>query len=91
MSKTYEVFGPRQDPSSFYSAVIPKFIYSLLKNKPPTIFGDGEQSRDFTYISKVVQADVLACSAPGVGDVKHSLADIEKAKKRLFIGNRNLQ
>ena len=118
----FNVFGPRQDPTSFYSAVIPKFISALLKDKPPTIYGDGEQSRDFTYIDNVVAANLLACKAKGVGgqlfniacgksftlnqlyedlqeligtnievnyeaprigDVKHSLADISKAKKML--------
>jgi UDP-glucose 4-epimerase len=118
----FNVFGPRQDPTSFYSAVIPKFITSLLRNEKPTIFGDGEQSRDFTYIDNVVHANILACKAPNidgemfniacgesitlnelleslkeilqkdiqpvyederVGDVKHSLADITKAKKKM--------
>lgn len=118
----FNVFGPRQDPTSFYSAVIPKFISSLMKNEAPIIYGDGEQSRDFTYIDNVVNGNLLACKAEGVGghmfnlacgesftlnqlfkdlqdimetsiepvyeearvgDVKHSLADIEKAKKQL--------
>jgi nucleoside-diphosphate-sugar epimerase len=56
----FNIFGPRQDPTSQYSAVIPKFIYLLQQKKPPTIFGDGEQTRDFTYISNVVQANLLA-------------------------------
>jgi nucleoside-diphosphate-sugar epimerase len=63
----FNVFGPRQDPTSFYSAVIPKFITALLKNESPTIFGDGEQSRDFTYIDNVVAANLLACKANEVG------------------------
>jgi nucleoside-diphosphate-sugar epimerase len=63
----FNVFGPRQDPTSFYSAVIPKFISALLKNESPTIFGDGEQSRDFTYIDNVVSANLLACKAEGAG------------------------
>ena len=118
----FNVFGPRQDPTSFYSAVIPKFISALLKNEAPTIFGDGEQSRDFTYIDNIVSANLLACKvegvggqlfniacgesftlnqlflnlqdimgtsikpiyeAPRVGDIKHSLADINKAKTLL--------
>ena len=118
----FNVFGPRQDPTSFYSAVIPKFITALLRNEQPTIFGDGEQSRDFTYIDNVVHANLLACKAPDIagemfniacgesitlnqlldslkeilakdiqptyederaGDVKHSLADINKAKKKM--------
>ena len=59
----FNIFGPRQDPNSVYSAVIPKFIDALLQGSPPTIFGDGEQSRDFTYIENVVQANLLAMSA----------------------------
>jgi UDP-glucose 4-epimerase len=59
----FNIFGPRQDPNSVYSAVIPKFIDALLQSCPPTIFGDGEQSRDFTYIENVVQANLLAMSA----------------------------
>jgi len=58
----FNIFGPKQDPNSLYSAVIPKFIDALLKGSPPTIFGDGEQSRDFTYIENVVQANLLAMS-----------------------------
>jgi nucleoside-diphosphate-sugar epimerase len=118
----FNVFGPRQDPTSFYSAVIPKFITALLEDEQPTIYGDGEQSRDFTHIDNVVHANLLACKAPNIGgemfniacgesitlnelleslkkilqkdiqpvyederigDVKHSLADITKAKKKL--------
>jgi nucleoside-diphosphate-sugar epimerase len=115
----FNVFGPHQDPHSEYSAVIPKFITRLLANQPITIHGDGEQSRDFTFIDNVVEANFLALQAPdapgkmcnigcgeritlnrlvmlleqqlGVsakvihappkpGDVRHSLADIERAK-----------
>ena len=115
----FNVFGPEQDPHSEYSAVIPKFITRLLANQPITIFGDGEQSRDFAYIDNVVEANLLALKAPdaagrmcnigcgeritlnqlvaflekqlGVkaqvsyappktGDVRHSLADISRAK-----------
>jgi nucleoside-diphosphate-sugar epimerase len=60
----FNVFGPRQDPTSQYAAVIPKFITALLKQQPPTIFGDGEQSRDFTYIKNVVWANIRAATAP---------------------------
>jgi len=59
----FNVFGKRQDPTSHYSAVIPKFISALLENRPPTIHGDGEQSRDFTFIDNVVNANLLACKA----------------------------
>jgi len=59
----FNIFGPKQDPNSLYSAVIPRFIDALLQGRPPIIFGDGKQSRDFTYIENVVQANLLAMSA----------------------------
>jgi UDP-glucose 4-epimerase len=59
----FNVFGPRQDPSSPYSGVLAKFITQMLRGDPPTIYGDGEQSRDFTYIDNVVSANLLACEA----------------------------
>lgn len=58
----FNVFGPRQDPSSQYSAVIPKFIKSILNDEQPVIYGDGEQSRDFTYVSNVVDANILSAT-----------------------------
>lgn len=113
----FNVFGPRQDPESQYAAVIPKFITAIMNDEAPVIFGDGEQSRDFTFVKNVVQANILACETdmqgvynvacgrrttinemvkmmgelmgkevnpeytdPRVGDVKHSLADIDKIK-----------
>lgn len=118
----FNVFGPRQNPDSQYSAVIPKFLKLLLNNQPPTIYGDGTQSRDFTYVDNNIEANLLACTADNVagkvyniacgtnftllelvqnlnqilgkniqplhaekrsGDVLHSLADIQKAKKEL--------
>ncbi|OQX89137.1 MAG: LPS biosynthesis protein WbpP [candidate division Zixibacteria bacterium 4484_93] len=118
----FNIFGPNQDPTSQYSAVVPKFITSILQDKPVTIFGDGEQSRDFTFVDNVVSANILAAKADSIsgeviniasgvettvnelietietivgkkakrvylaeraGDVKHSLADISKAKKLL--------
>lgn len=60
----FNVFGPRQDPSSPYSGVLAKFITLMLKGDRPTMFGDGEQSRDFTYIDNTVEANLLACQAP---------------------------
>jgi len=60
----FNVFGPRQDPSSPYSGVLAKFITQMLRGEQPTIFGDGEQSRDFTYIDNVVDANLRACTAP---------------------------
>jgi UDP-glucose 4-epimerase len=120
----FNIFGPRQDPSSPYSGVLAKFITLMLRGEQPAIFGDGEQSRDFTYIDNAVDANLLACSAPAAraagqmfniatgrritlkqafealqgltsypgqpkygpergGDIKHSLADISKAKAAL--------
>ena len=60
----FNVFGPRQDPSSPYSGVLAKFITVMLRGEQPTIFGDGEQSRDFTFIDNVVEGNLLACKAP---------------------------
>ncbi len=60
----FNVFGPRQDPRSQYAAVIPNFITALMRGERPTIYGDGEQSRDFTYVQNVVEANVLAAGAP---------------------------
>jgi len=60
----FNVFGPRQDPTSPYSGVLAKFITQMLQGEQPTIFGDGQQSRDFTYVDNVVSANLRACSAP---------------------------
>lgn len=118
----FNVFGPRQDPTSQYSAVIPKFIRLIMADKEPVIYGDGSQSRDFTFVENNVWANIQACTAPKAageviniacgerytlielvqmineilgkniepkfetdraGDVKHSLAGIEKAKDLL--------
>jgi UDP-glucose 4-epimerase len=119
----FNVFGPRQDPHSPYSAVISRFIDAALRRNRPIVYGDGEQSRDFTYVDNVVEANLLACLAEGVdgmvfnvgtggrhtlndllssisaivghqvepeyaharvGDVRHSQAGIEKARR--FLG-----
>ena len=118
----FNVFGPGQDPQSQYAAVIPNFIVAALEGRSPLIHGDGEQSRDFTYVDNAVDANLLAASAPGAageafnvacgerttlnaivariadlcgheveavhdearpGDVRHSLADIGKAREIL--------
>jgi nucleoside-diphosphate-sugar epimerase len=119
----FNVFGPRQDPTSEYSAVIPKFITAIKAGTRPTIYGDGEQTRDFSYIANIVHANLMACEAGAdahggafniacgerislnelvailasfagrkvepiyaphrPGDIKHSLAGIEKAKRLL--------
>lgn len=63
----FNVFGPRQNPYSQYAAVIPKFIIALLNNSPPTVYGDGEQSRDFTFVRHVVEANVRACESSKTG------------------------
>ncbi len=60
----FNIFGPRQDPSSPYSGVLAKFITQMLRGEQPSIFGDGEQSRDFTFIDNAVDANLLACKAP---------------------------
>ncbi|MCL4111398.1 UNVERIFIED_CONTAM: hypothetical protein GTU68_032306, partial [Idotea baltica] len=62
----FNVFGPRQDPASQYSAVIPLLISTLLNDRQPVIYGDGHQSRDFTYVDNVVKANILAATAEGV-------------------------
>jgi UDP-glucose 4-epimerase len=69
----FNVFGPRQHPTSQYAAVIPKFVRAMLQGESPVIFGDGKQSRDFTHIDNVVSANLLACKAPA-----------EKASGRAF-------
>ena len=59
----FNVFGPHQDPTSQYAAAIPAFVTAILKDEQPTVFGDGEQSRDFTYVDNVVEANLLAAKA----------------------------
>ena len=63
----FNVFGPRQDPTSQYAAVVPRFIRAIADGEPVTIYGDGEQSRDFTFVDNVVSANLLAADAPQVG------------------------
>jgi len=90
----FNVFGPKQDPNSEYSAVIPIFIKSILNNKPPTIYGDGKQSRDFTYVDNVVNANILAMHSNVSGEViniacgeKTSLNDLLKYINQLLSKN----
>jgi len=88
----FNVFGPRQDPDSPYAAVIPKFIQWILRGEPPRVFGDGLQSRDFTHVSNVVEANLLALTSPGApGRVlnvangeAHSLLDLVDKLKLLL-------
>jgi nucleoside-diphosphate-sugar epimerase len=69
----FNVFGPRQDPQSQYAAVIPKFVTRMLNGKPPLVYGDGLQTRDFTYVANVVEANLLACqSEEAVGQVMNA-------------------
>lgn len=70
----FNIFGPGQDPESQYAAVIPKFITALLAGKPPVIYGDGEQSRDFTYVGDCVDANILSCKAEGVSGSAFNIA-----------------
>ena len=65
----FNVFGPRQDPEGDYAAVIPKFVGLMLSGERPVIYGDGEQSRDFTYIENVIEANVLAAEGDASGEV----------------------
>lgn len=70
----FNVFGPRQDASAQYSGVLAKFIPAVLEGRRPVIYGDGLQSRDFTYVQNVVDANLLACTAPGVGGEAFNVA-----------------
>ncbi len=70
----FNVFGPRQDPNSPYSAVIPLFVAALLDGRRPKIFGDGSQSRDFTFVGNVVEANIRASEAPGVSGNVYNVA-----------------
>jgi UDP-glucose 4-epimerase len=63
----FNIYGPRQDPASDYAAVIPKFITSILRDEQPTIYGDGRQTRDFTFVKDAVQANVIAAESEGAG------------------------
>ena len=67
----FNIFGPRQDPTSPYSGVLAKFITQMLKGEQPTIFGDGKQSRDFTYVENVVNANLQACKTPAAKVAGH--------------------
>lgn len=87
----FNVFGPRQSPESKYAAVVPLFILAALRGEPLVVHGDGEQSRDFTYIDNVVQANLLASTQPGVGgevfniacNERHSVLEIAHTVARL--------
>ncbi|MFY9949056.1 MAG: SDR family oxidoreductase [Candidatus Sulfotelmatobacter sp.] len=76
----FNIFGPRQDPSSPYSGVLAKFITQMLGGQQPTMFGDGEQSRDFTYIDNAVEANLLACKAPA-GEVAGKVFNVATGRR----------
>ncbi|MFA0779696.1 MAG: hypothetical protein RJAPGHWK_001200, partial [Candidatus Fervidibacter sp.] len=81
----FNIFGPRQDPTSQYAAVIPRFITALLRGERPTIYGDGEQTRDFTFVDNCVQANLLAATAEGVaGEVFNVGAGKQTSVNELF-------
>jgi nucleoside-diphosphate-sugar epimerase len=82
----FNVFGPRQDPTSQYAAVIPKFIIALMAGERPVIFGDGEQSRDFTYVDNVVNANVLAMDAPDIAGEVFNVACGERVTLNRLAG-----
>jgi UDP-glucose 4-epimerase len=70
----FNVFGPRQDATSPYSGVLALFIPAVLEGRPPTIYGDGEQSRDFVFVQNVVEANLLACEAPNAAGLALNIA-----------------
>jgi nucleoside-diphosphate-sugar epimerase len=74
----FNVFGDRQDPMSHYSAVIPRFITAMQAGRSPVIFGDGAQSRDFTFVGNVVTASLLAADAPGAAGLAFNIATGER-------------
>ena len=71
----FNVFGPRQDPGSTYSAVIPLFITAMLRGERPVVYGDGGQTRDFTYVANIVHGNLLAAQADGVAGMTLNLAN----------------
>ena len=85
----FNVFGPRQDPHSEYSAVIPRFITSLVAGERPTIYGDGQQSRDFTYVGNVVAGNLLAAETPSISGKVFNLAMGQSVSLLQLIGLMN--
>ncbi len=83
----FNVFGKHQDPNSEYSAVIPKFCRSILKNESPVIHGSGEQSRDFTHVANVVHANLLACISSGAPGKVFNIAAGEKTSVNQLFAN----
>jgi UDP-glucose 4-epimerase len=85
----FNVFGPRQDPTSHYAAAIPLFINLMLKGKTPTIYGDGEQTRDFTYVDNIVHGNLLASTAPDAAGTVMNLATGESVSVNALISALN--
>lgn len=85
----FNVFGPRQDPASQYAAVIPKFMALLRQNESPQVYGDGEQTRDFTYVQNVVTANLLACVAPNASGEVMNIACGERISLNQLLGTVN--
>jgi UDP-glucose 4-epimerase len=83
----FNVFGPRQDPLSQYAAVVPNFISALMNGARPVVYGDGEQSRDFTYVGNVVDGNVLAMSADDVGGKVYNLAAGDRTTLNELLGH----
>jgi nucleoside-diphosphate-sugar epimerase len=87
----FNVFGPRQDPSSPYSGVISLFVSALVEGRQPTIYGDGDQTRDFTYVANVVDGVLRACTAPNAsGEVINVATGGRVSLKQLFAAVRDL-
>lgn len=85
----FNVFGPRQDPFSQYAAAIPLFITRILDGQAPTIYGDGEQSRDFTFIANIVEANILAAEAPGLAGEAFNVACADRITVNFLIARIN--
>ena len=85
----FNVFGPHQDPNSHYAAVIPKFITAMLNDESPVIFGDGEQSRDFTYVQNNVDANLLACEVAGAAGKMFNIASGKRITLNQLIATLN--
>jgi nucleoside-diphosphate-sugar epimerase len=85
----FNVFGPRQDPKSQYAAAIPAFVTAIMRGESPTIYGDGEQTRDFTYIDNVVHANLLAAKAPRLAGEVVNIACGERVSVNQIIGEIN--
>lgn len=81
----FNVFGPYQDPASQYSAVIPRFITAMMEGRSPIVYGDGEQTRDFTFVQNVVDANMLASTAEGVGGAVMNIACHERISLNMLI------